>query len=50
MQGRQRLLEISETQIGERRIMGLIKSVFFEKDEYMQFYLKNQDKVYFDPR
>ena len=41
MNGRQRLLEIGETCIGERKIVGLIKSVFVESEEYLKFYLKD---------
>jgi hypothetical protein len=50
MLGRQRLLEIAEQQIGERRIVGIVRSCFEEAEQYFQFYLKAEDKVYFDPK
>jgi hypothetical protein len=50
MQGRKRLLEIGETCIGERKIAGVIKSLHVEHEEYLKFYLKAQDTVFFDSR
>lgn len=50
MQGRKRLLEIGETCIGERKIVGVIKSLHVENEEYLKFYLKAQDTVFFDSR
>ena len=41
MQGHKRLLEIGETQIGEKKIVGVVKNLFIEGEEYLKFYLKN---------
>ena len=48
MNGSNRLLEIAESSLGENRIMGIVKNVFTEH-LYLQFYLKNEEKVFFDP-
>lgn len=51
MQGRNRFLEIFESQIGERRIVGIVKCLINEtEEEVLKFYLKNEDRVFFDQK
>ena len=50
MKGQSRLLEIGQTQIGDKRVVGIIKDLYLETEEYLKFYLKHEDKVYFDSK
>lgn len=49
MNGHNRVLEIAENQMGEKKMSGVVKNVFNDS-LYVQFYLKNHEKVYYDPK
>jgi hypothetical protein len=49
MTGSNRILELTESQMGEKKLQGLIKNPFTEH-LCMQFYVKAKEKVFFDPK